>query len=139
MPVRLSAASDAEAIMKLTSWIFPVLLFVSFVPAALAQSGNKPLPPITQARQWSHQHPQAQWQEDDELLVELREKARKADNLQRQSELEHDSDALLQMANELKQYVNKTNENVLSLEVIRKAEQIEKLAKNVKEKMKANY
>ena len=43
------------------------------------------------------------------------------------------------MANELQEYVDKTNENILSLEVVKKAEQIEKLAKSVKEKMKANY
>jgi hypothetical protein len=42
------------------------------------------------------------------------------------------------MATELKDYVDKTNENVLSLEVVKKAEEIEKLAHSVKEKMKAN-
>ena len=40
------------------------------------------------------------------------------------------------MAVELKAYVDKSNENVLSLEVIRKAEEIEKLAHSVKDKMK---
>jgi hypothetical protein len=43
---------------------------------------------------------------------------------------------LLDLAAELKAYVDKTNENIISLEVIKKAEQIEKLAKSVKEKMK---
>jgi hypothetical protein len=38
----------------------------------------------------------------------------------------------------LKQYVDKSNENTLSLDVVRKAEEIEKLAHSVKEKMKAN-
>jgi len=36
----------------------------------------------------------------------------------------------------LKQYVDKSNENVLSLDVLKKAEAIEKLARSVKEKMK---
>jgi len=44
----------------------------------------------------------------------------------------------MQLATELKQYVDKSNENMLSINVIRKAEEIEKLAKNVKEKMKAD-
>lgn len=124
--------------MRITPWIFPVLFFVSSVPAALAQSGNRPYPTIARSRQWSHQFPQQSQQQEDGELGAQREKIREA-NLQRQLELEHDSDALLQMANELKQYVDKTNENILSIEVIRKAEKIEKLAKSVKEKMKANY
>jgi len=35
--------------------------------------------------------------------------------------------------------VDKTNESILSLEVIRKAEEIERLAKSVEEKMKGHY
>jgi hypothetical protein len=38
----------------------------------------------------------------------------------------------------LKEYVDKTNEHVLSLEVLKKAEEIEKLAHSVKTKMKGN-
>ena len=47
-----------------------------------------------------------------------------------------DTDKLLKLSVELKEYVDKSDENVLSLDVVRKAEQIEKLAKSVKEKMK---
>ncbi len=54
----------------------------------------------------------------------------------RQQEIKKDTDQLLELATELKQYVDKTNENIISLDVIKKAEQIEKLAKNVKDKMK---
>jgi hypothetical protein len=57
-------------------------------------------------------------------------------NKKRQEELKKDTDKLLQLATELKQYVDKSNEHTLSLEVVRKAEQIEKLAHSVKEKMK---
>ena len=46
----------------------------------------------------------------------------------RQQEIKKDTDKLLELANELKQYVDKTNENIISLDVIKKAEQIEKLA-----------
>ena len=35
-----------------------------------------------------------------------------------------------------KDYVDKSNENVLSLDVVKKAEEIEKLAHSVKDKMK---
>lgn len=57
-------------------------------------------------------------------------------NLQRQVELKKDTEKLLQLATELKQSVDKTDENTLSLEVIRKADEIEKLAKSVRDKMK---
>lgn len=57
-------------------------------------------------------------------------------NLQRQQQLKKDTDKLLELATELKQSVDKSNENTLSLDVIKKADQIEKLAKSVKEKMK---
>jgi hypothetical protein len=57
-------------------------------------------------------------------------------NLQRQQEIKKDTEKLLQLATELQQSVEQSNENTLSLEVIKKAEQIEKLAKTVKDKMK---
>ena len=57
-------------------------------------------------------------------------------NKQRQADLKKDTDKLLDLATELKKYVDKSNENVLSLDVLRKAEEIEKLAKSVKDKMK---
>jgi hypothetical protein len=66
-----------------------------------------------------------------------RDMAKKA-NQDRQSQLQRDADSLLKLATELKQYVDKTNEHTLSLDVIKKAGEIEKLAHSVKEKMKAN-
>jgi len=64
-----------------------------------------------------------------------REMAKKA-NLERQAALKADANRLLKLAVELKDSVDKSSENVLSLDVIKKAEEIEKLAHNVKEKMK---
>jgi spore coat polysaccharide biosynthesis protein SpsF (cytidylyltransferase family) len=61
--------------------------------------------------------------------------AKKA-NQQRQAELKRDTEKLFQLATELKQYVDRTNEDVLSLDVLKKAEEIEKLAHNVKVRMK---
>ena len=64
-----------------------------------------------------------------------RDMAKKA-NLERQAALRADTDKLVKLAGELKKYVDKSNENVLSVEVLRKAEEIEKLAHSVKDKMK---
>ena len=59
-------------------------------------------------------------------------------NLRRQENIKKDTEKLLELATELKQYVDKTNENMLSMDVIKKADEIEKLAKSVKEKMKGS-
>jgi hypothetical protein len=55
---------------------------------------------------------------------------------ERVAALKHDTDKLLKLSVELKESVDKSDENVLSLDVIKKAEEIEKLAHSVKEKMK---
>ncbi len=65
----------------------------------------------------------------------LRDMAKKA-NMERQAALKADTDKLVKLAGELKQYVDKSNENVLSVDVLKKAEEIEKLAHSVKDKMK---
>ena len=58
---------------------------------------------------------------------------------ERQVQLRLDTEKLLALAAELKQHVDKTNPNILSLDVIKKAQEIEKLAKSVREKMKDAY
>jgi hypothetical protein len=50
--------------------------------------------------------------------------------------LKRDSEKLLELATELKQYVDKSGENVLSMDVIKKCDEIEKLSKSVRGKMK---
>lgn len=64
-----------------------------------------------------------------------RDRAKKREQ-DRQAAIKRDTDKLLALATELKDYVDKSNEHVLSLDVVRKAEEIEKLAHHVKEKMK---
>jgi hypothetical protein len=75
--------------------------------------------------------------ENEERAKMEKDMAKKA-NRERQAQLQRDTDNLLKLATELKQYVDKSNEHTLSLDVVKKAEEIEKLAHSVKEKMKAN-
>jgi hypothetical protein len=75
---------------------------------------------------------------EDEEHAKIEKDMAKKLNHERQVQLQRDTDNLLKLATELKKYVDKTNENTLSLEVVKKAEEIEKLAHSVKEKMKAN-
>lgn len=88
---------------------------------APAQDARHPLPPVD---------------EPDRQALE-KEMAKKA-NQERQAQLRRDTENLYRLSSELKQYVDKSSENTLSLEVIKKAEEIEKLAHSVKEKMKGN-
>jgi|SRR6185437_1541391 len=59
-----------------------------------------------------------------------------AANTERRKQIADDAARLLQLATELKKEVDKTDKDTLSVNVIRKAEMIEKLAKGVKQKMK---
>jgi spore coat polysaccharide biosynthesis protein SpsF (cytidylyltransferase family) len=58
---------------------------------------------------------------------------------ERQLALRRDTEKLLSLAAELKQNVDKTSPNILSMDVIKKAQEIEKLAKSVKDKMREAY
>jgi hypothetical protein len=81
-----------------------------------------------------NQRPDPEAEARARMIKEMRKQA----NLKRQEDLKRDTDKLLQLANELKAYVDKTNENIMSVEVVKKTEEIEKLAHSVREKMKAN-
>jgi hypothetical protein len=72
----------------------------------------------------------------DPIQKEMQDRMYKAANKKRQQDIRDDTDKLFQLATELKAAVDKSNENMLSLEVVRKADEVEKLAKKVKEKMK---
>jgi len=106
-----------------------ILCLCMFAPSASAQRQSIPptpppingAPPITDADEAR-----------DRLTADMAKRAAK----ERAASLKSDTDKLLKLSVELKQCVDKSDENVLSLDVIKKAEEIEKLAHSVKEKMK---
>jgi hypothetical protein len=51
---------------------------------------------------------------------------------ERQKKLAADTDKLLALATDLKKQVDKTNKDILSVDVVKKAEEIEKLARSMK-------
>jgi hypothetical protein len=53
-------------------------------------------------------------------------------------QLIEDTDRLYQLATELKSEVDKTNRNTLSVQVIKKADEIEKLARSIHDRTKPN-
>ena len=73
---------------------------------------------------------------EDEARARVANDMAKKAAKERVAALRNDTDKLLKLSVELKNYVDKSDENVLSLDVIKKAEAIEKLARSVKDKMK---
>lgn len=92
--------------------------------------------PVLAQQSPGQQHdPNSPFDEDEargRVIHDMEKKAAK----ERVAALKKDTDKLLKLSAELKEYVDKSDENVLSLNVVRKAEEIEKLAKSVKDKMK---
>ncbi len=116
---------------RLQARVLVIAFFAGSAVYGVAQSRpSLPAPPQPDAQQPTVGSPSDVWQEQ-----QRKEMVKKA-NLQRQADIKKDTAKLLELATELKQYVDKSNENTLSLDVVKKAEQIEKLAKQVREKMK---
>jgi len=57
----------------------------------------------------------------------------------RHAQLRTDTARLVALTAELKQHVDKAGANILSMDVIKKAQEIQKLAKSVQDKMKYAY
>ena len=64
------------------------------------------------------------------------EQIENARNAQRRKQLAQDTDKLLALATQLKEEVDKSNGSTLSVDAVKKAAEIEKLAKSVKNKMR---
>jgi hypothetical protein len=108
-------------------WTLSVCLL--FAIQGMAQATARPAPPV-------RNDPLAGTGDADESQARLAHDLAKKVNLERQALIKADTDKLLKLAVELKNSVDKSNENVLSLDVLKKAEEIEKLAHSVKDKMK---
>jgi hypothetical protein len=94
--------------------------------SAPIQPPSAPGPPLPGA----HGKDEPPWTRDQ------MEKMRKERTAAREKQIKEDTAKLLQLATFLKESVDKTNQNVLSLDVVKKAEEIEKLAKRIKNNMR---
>ena len=121
--------------------IFLVLVSLLLAAASLpsqSQTTDEPSAPPTGAQYppYSRDIGRPGSREPNEIEQKMEHDREKKLNQERQAELKRDTDKLFQLATQLKQAVAKSNENTLSLEVIKKAGEIEKLAKSVREKMR---
>lgn len=120
-----------------------LVLTVSASAAAQRNGRNPPQPNPTAPQQSIPQSPIPSMSPlgvGDDPMAEhtsrMQREQEKARNDDRQKKLVADTEKLLALATELKANVDKTNKDTMSVDVIRKAEEIEKLAHSVKEKMK---
>ena len=123
----------AELPRKRTAWagLAAALLFLAIAPIARDGMGQNTYP---------HLPPELNRIPDSNQANEINDQQKKKDNFEaanaeRKKEIASDSAKLLKLATELKAEVDKTNKDTLNLKVVRKADEIEKLAHSVKEKM----
>ena len=108
--------------------VFIIFLFL-LLPALAQTPSSRQLPSPT-----TPDSPTAN--DEDEAHARIANDMAKKAAKERVAALKNDTDKLLKLSIELKTYVDKSDENVLSVDVIKRAEAIEKLARSVKDKMK---
>jgi hypothetical protein len=122
-------------------WKYVVVLMLAwtlFAPTAYPQSKAKPQNPFASPKVAASLEAMDSGARDEprqRLQQELIARA----IADRQAALKRDTEKLVVLAAELKQHVDKADANILSMDVIKKAQEIEKLAKSVKDKMRSAY
>ncbi len=107
-------------------------LLFAWVTASLAFGQQIHLPPMVQQGPNTSNVPVRTQEEAD------RERARKANEML-QMEIKRDTEKLFQLTTELKDLVDKSGQGILPADILKKAEQVEKLAHGVKSKIKQSY
>jgi hypothetical protein len=113
-----------------------LVVFLSLTAVLLPRVCAQEPSVVAELAQLPHQLPEEP--AEDEARRKLEHDQQKKANEERFQKLKADTEKLVQLSNELKEYVGKANEHTLSLDVVKKAEEIERLAKSVKDKMRAN-
>jgi hypothetical protein len=117
--------------LRLRSLLIPLPILVSALCAMPAHAQSQPSPPplLGMPTPLGDANP-------DRDAGAMTAKMLRDRNVMRQKEIVDETNQLLDLAQKLKDAVDKTSKDQLSLDVVRKAEEIEKLAKDVKTKMR---
>lgn len=130
--------SPLRAFRKLTVYLF-IGLAIGIEFAAAQQSPPNGQPPSNGSTPTPDPGPGRGWTASGQLAIPVAQNGQQkfdAANAERRKQIADDSERLLKLATDLKAEVDKTTKDTLSLSVIRKADEIEKLAHSVKDKMK---
>jgi hypothetical protein len=100
------------------------------------KTGPGQIPTVPSAADPFGQNPNTKSKIDAPPFGPTDEKQAALRNEDRQKRLIADTDKLLQLATQLHNDVGKTDQHILSIDVVKRADEIEKLAHNVKERMK---
>lgn len=127
--------------LRVVAGVAAVAALAATLALTQQQQPTQDSPSTSQPRPWAASQPAAIRMPDANAQMEMQQQPSKktkleAANVERRKQIADDAAKLLELATELKTEVDKTDKDTLSLQVIRKAETIEKLAKGVKEKMK---
>jgi hypothetical protein len=130
-----------DCLRSAAPWLLLASVLVAAPRLALPQSTTQT--PLTNPppRPSSILLPAANRLPDANAQMEMREKQSKTQNFaaangERRKQIAEDTAKLFKLAADLKAEVDKTSKDTLSLNVIRQADEIERLAHSVKEKMK---
>jgi hypothetical protein len=130
-----------SGVMRIVRWLSCACIFL--IAASTANTQNTSQTPLTNPppRPTGILLPEVNRPPDANDQMEMREQQAKkqnfaAANAERRKQIADDTAKLLKLADDLKAEVDKTSKDTLSLNIIRKADEIERLAHNVKEKMK---
>jgi len=112
--------------------IIASLLVLALVPMAgktLIQQNGTYVPNAVNRMPDANDRDKMQQQQSDEARIE-------AANAERKKQITADSDKLLKMATDLKDELDKTGKDTLSVDTIHKIDAIEKLARGMKDKLR---
>jgi hypothetical protein len=119
-------------------WCAAVLAVLAAMPAVAQQTPQNGQQPNS-GQQAGQPSADRAWTSSPPLAIPVPQSdGRKVEaaDAERRRQIAEDSAKLLKLATDLKAEVDKTSKDTLSLTVIRKADEIERLARGVKEKMK---
>ena len=119
------------ALLLAGSWVAISRTGLYAIAAAQIQQQQGQMPTISQPPSFGEPP-----NPSDPMARQQQQRMEKARNADRQKQLEEDTDKLLTLAKELKEEVDKSNKDTLSIDVVKKAVAIEKLAKSVKDRMR---
>ncbi len=131
---RVSKTRSCRPLLKCALWVcglgsLGAVALSPLVGQGMLQSSSPHLPPelnrIPDANRINHINESQPQQAHFEAV-----------NAERKKQMAEDASKLLELAADLKSELDTTNKDTLSLNVIRKADEIEKLAHTVKQKMK---
>ncbi len=132
--------------LRATSLVFMLFVSLGAVRQCRAQNVHIPIPPAQrQSEDLSTPIPPSTVPQPGAAVTpvpagdDIQRQQAIAANTQRQTEIRRDTEKMLQLTAELKEYLQKAQRGVMSIDAIKKAEQIEKLAHSVKSKMKISF